>query len=116
MWFPSLAQARETLAARRDHYNHKRPHSALQDRCPAAFADLHRNTPERFALSDRPKTNGEPRQGFASPATAALDPARRLSEHFSDQGEALFRIAQSRDSLLSLWCDFQARQTGSGGP
>ena len=49
------------------------------------------------------------------PADAALDPARRLPEDDYHQGEALFRIAQTRDSLLSLWSDFQARQSGSGG-
>ena len=48
--------------------------------------------------------------------TAALDPVRRLSEDIQYQGEALSRIAHSRDSLLSLWSDFQARKTGSGGP
>jgi uncharacterized protein involved in exopolysaccharide biosynthesis len=47
--------------------------------------------------------------------SAALDPARRLSEHILDQGEALFRIARSQNSLLSLWSDFQARKPGSGG-
>ena len=46
----------------------------------------------------------------------ALDPARRLPEDIQYQGEALLRIAQTRGSLLSLWSDFQARKTGSGGP
>jgi putative transposase len=116
-WFPSLTEARQKLAEWRDHYNHRRPHSALDDRTPAAFASLHqRAQPERFALSDLPTTNAMPPQGFASPADAALDPARRLSEDNLDQGEALFRIARSQSSLLSLWSDFQARKTGSGGP
>jgi len=115
-WFPTLEHAREKLAAWRDHYNHERPHSALDDRAPAVFAGLHGAGPKRFALSDLDKTNGRPRQGFASPAAAALDPACRLSEDTYDKGEALLRIAKTRDSLLSLWSDFQARQTGSGGP
>jgi putative transposase len=115
-WFPTLADAREKLAQWRDHYNLRRPHSALDDRAPAVFASLHGVSPTRSALSDRRKTNGEPRQGFAAPAEAALDPARRLSEDILDQGEALFRIARSQSSLLSLWSDFQARKTGSGGP
>jgi hypothetical protein len=51
-----------------------------------------------------------------SPAEAALDPARRSSEDILDHGEALFRIARSQSSLLSLWSDFQARNTGSRGP
>jgi putative transposase len=114
-WFPTLATAREKLAQWQDHYNHRRPHSALDDRAPAVFASLHGVHPKRSALSDTHKTNGEPRQGFASPAEAALDPARRLSENILDQGEALFRIARSQSSLLSLWSDFQARKPGSGG-
>lgn len=62
------------------------------------------------------KANGKPRQGFASPAHAALDPARHLPEGIPYQGEALFRIAHSRGSILSLWSDFQARKMGSRGP
>jgi putative transposase len=116
-WFPSLAEARQKLAEWRDHYNHRRPHSALDDRTPAVFASLHQGTRrERFALSDSDKTNGGPPQGFATPANAALDPVRRLPEDILDQGEALFRIARSQSSLLSLWSDFQARKTGLGGP
>lgn len=41
-WFVSLADARQKLAKFREHYNHERPHSALADRTPAAFAELHR--------------------------------------------------------------------------
>jgi putative transposase len=115
-WFTSLSDAREKLAAWRDHYNHRRPHSALDDRAPASFAALHANRPPRFALSILDKANGKPRQGFASPAVAALDSARRLPEDTNDKGEALLRIAESRDSLLSLWSEFQARESGSGGP
>ncbi len=113
-WFPTLDQARKKLTVWRDHYNHRRPHSALDDRPPSVFADLHRSTARRFAPSDPYKANGKPRQGFALPADAALDPARRLPEDTYDQGEALFRIARTRDSLLSLWSDFQTRKTGSG--
>ena len=41
-WFTSLDDARQKLAKFRDHYNRERPHSALADRTPAAFAELHR--------------------------------------------------------------------------
>jgi len=41
-WFVSLADARQKLARFREHYNYERPHSALADRTPAAFAELHR--------------------------------------------------------------------------
>jgi putative transposase len=115
-WFSSLGNAREKLAAWRDHYNHRRPHSALDDRTPASFSALFCARPTRFALSTPHTVNGKPRQGFAAPAKAALDPARRLPEDIHDQGEALFRIARSRDSLLSLWSTLEARKSGSGGP
>jgi len=41
-WFLSLEDARGKLARFREHYNRERPHSALADRTPAAFAELHR--------------------------------------------------------------------------
>ncbi len=40
-WFSSLDDARQKLVRFREHYNHQRPHSALADRTPAAFATLH---------------------------------------------------------------------------
>jgi putative transposase len=40
-WFSSLDDARRKLAKFREHYNRERPHSALADRTPAAFAELH---------------------------------------------------------------------------
>jgi len=41
-WFTSLDDARLKLAKFREHYNRERPHSALADRTPAAFAELHK--------------------------------------------------------------------------
>ena len=41
-WFTSLDDARQKLAKFCEHYNQQRPHSALADRTPAAFAALHR--------------------------------------------------------------------------
>jgi putative transposase len=41
-WFATLEDARRKLAKFREHYNQQRPHSALADRTPAAFAELHR--------------------------------------------------------------------------
>ena len=116
-WLVSLADARQKLALWRYHYNQQRPHSALDDRTPAAFADLHRgNRAARSALSHPDKASGSPRQGSASPAHAALDPNSRLPERIYNQGEALLRLAQSRDPLVSLWSDFQARQKGLPDP
>jgi len=40
-WFSSLEDARRKLTRFREHYNHERPHSALADRTPSAFAALH---------------------------------------------------------------------------
>jgi len=50
-WFVSLADARQKLAKLRNHYNHERPHSALADRTPAAFAELHRRVAEKVSTS-----------------------------------------------------------------
>ncbi len=111
-WFPSLADAREKLMLWRHHYNQQRPHSALDDRTPTAFADLHRTRTARSALSHPHRASGTPRQGSASPASAALDPNSHSPPTFYNQGEALLRLAQSRDPLVSLWSDFQARHSG----
>ena len=101
-WFSSLDDAQRKLAAWRNHYNHHRPHSALDDRTPASFAVVFYARPTRFALSTLNTANGKPRQGYAPPADSAFDPAHRLPEDTYDQGEALFRIARSQNSLLSL--------------
>jgi putative transposase len=50
-WFSSLEDARQRLAKFREHYNHQRPHSALADRTPAAFAELHRSGKEKASTS-----------------------------------------------------------------
>ncbi len=52
-WFCSLEDAREKLANFRKHYNQQRPHSALVDRTPAAFAELHRLGKEKASTSLR---------------------------------------------------------------
>ena len=50
-WFVSLHDARLKLAKFRQHYNHERPHSALADRTPGAFAELHRCVTEKASTS-----------------------------------------------------------------
>lgn len=50
-WFVSLQDARQKLAKFREHYNHERPHSALADRTPAAFAELYRRVTEKTSTS-----------------------------------------------------------------
>ena len=50
-WFVSLDDARQKLAKFREYYNDERPHSALADRTPAAFAELHRRVRENTSTS-----------------------------------------------------------------
>lgn len=115
-WFSSLTDARETLARWRFHYNHQRPHSALADQTPAYFASQYAKSTERFAPMRMNRVSEEPRQRFASPAYAALDPVPCLPQKRQYRGEALFRIAHARDSLLSIWSELQAQKTSSEGP
>lgn len=115
-WFSSLTDANRKLTSWRSHYNEQRPHSALDDRPPAVFAKLHQQPGTRFALKTVRTASVNLRQGSATPAKAALDPDRHLPEDNLYEGEALLRIAQSRDSLLSIWSDWKARQTGLRGP
>ena len=115
-WFGSLVDARRTLAAWRKHYNHSRPHSALGDQTPAAFASRYDAMVERFAPSKTNTASEEPRQGFATPAAAALDPVPCLPEDSRYRSEALFQIAHSKSSLLTLWSAFQAHKTRFAGP
>ncbi len=115
-WFRSVEEARRKLAAWRDHYNHVRPHSSLNDRAPAEFARTHRALAEgRFALPTVDKAVGNRRQGFASPANAALDTGPRLPLRTIDKGEAPDRIAPGTgETHLSLWNARKARLTGTG--
>jgi putative transposase len=77
-WFTSLEDARRQLATWRYHYNHERPHSALQDQTLASVAAEHGSeVKRRFAFSSLDRALGVPPQGFAAPADAALDPGRR---------------------------------------
>jgi putative transposase len=114
-WFASLEEARQKLAAWRYHYNHERPHSALQDRTPAAVAALNRNQEHRrFALSIGDRALGVPRQGFASPTDVALDSCPRMPKMLRYESEALLRSA--RESLLSLWSERNPHFMRRGGP
>jgi putative transposase len=115
-WFGSLQQARSTLARWRHQYNHHRPHSALADQTPSAFASAYAQSLERFAPMNADRASEKPRQGFAAPAAAALDSVPCLPEDTRHRSEALFKIAHTRDSLLSLWSEFGPRKTSSAGP
>jgi len=114
-WFGSLHQARERLAEWRDHYNLRRPHSALDDQSPGSFASSYKSPAACFTPIGASTTSCGPRQGFAAPTNnAALDPVPRLPDNARYRGEALFEIAHARGSLLSLWSQLQARQSSSG--
>ena len=112
-WFSTISDANRKLLAWRTHYNEQRPHSSLDDRTPAAFAKLHGL---RVALPTLNKASARPTQGYATPATAALDSDSHLPEDDLQKGEARFRIARTRDSLLSLWSDWKAHEQGLRGP
>jgi putative transposase len=60
-WFSSLDEARQKLAKFREHYNHQRPHSALADRTPEAFAALHRGKASTSMGRTKPASNEEKR-------------------------------------------------------
>ena len=113
-WFNSLAQARQMLSTWRMHYNEQRPHSSLADRTPASFARQFRAVVERSAPKTVDRTSEELRQGFASPAHAALDPTLRLSEYGNYRGEAPFEITHGKNAPLGIWSRFQARKISSG--
>jgi len=88
-WFRSLAQAREQLAAWRDHYNHARPHSSLGDWTPGEFAAHDQQSGKgRFALDDDEKASCGARQGLTQAAAAALDRLLRLPNNGQYEGEA----------------------------
>jgi putative transposase len=117
-WFASLEEARHKLALWRHHYNHERPHSALQDRTPAAVAALHRtNEGRRFAFPTADRALVVPRQGFASPTDVALDPGPRVPSDPRYESEAPLRSGwETRESLLSVWSQQKPHFMRPGGP
>jgi hypothetical protein len=118
-WFRSLEEARQKLAAWWHHDNHQRPHSALRDRTPASVAAQHGGEGERrFAFSILDRALGGLRQGFASPADAALDPGPRAPwKNTLQEGEALLRSADETGvPLWGLWSARNPHFMRSGGP
>ena len=111
--FFSLIDSRQKLAAWKDDYNCVRPHSSLADRTPAAFAQLQakpkltsKTEQRRSALLHPNTTSANPGQGFAMPATAALDPSRRLPKSDLTRGRSSLsdRPRNQSHSLESLEC------------
>lgn len=64
-------------------------------------------------LTNRSEPAAKPGKGFALPAKAALDSARRPADDGLYEGEALACIARSQSPLVGLWSDFQARKQAS---
>ncbi len=116
-WFPNLAEAQRRLSAWREHYNQKRPHSALQDRTPDEFAALSGTSEDgHFALVHNQKASSGGRQGFPAAAKAALDRLLRLPKTGSYEGEAPKpKPSQTGVGYWSLQRLWKARQSGLGG-
>jgi Integrase core domain len=115
-WFVSLQDAQGTLSRWRLHYNHRRPHSALNDRSSAKFAMQYGEAVERFAPMSVDKAIEQPSQGFAAPANVALDSAARSPEDDRYRSEALFRIAHAKEPLIGIWIAFQAHKHSAEEP
>jgi hypothetical protein len=64
-----LEEAQAKLSERRNHCNHVRPHSAVDDRPAAVFAELHQESPQRFALFSIHCDKQVTASRFALPAT-----------------------------------------------
>jgi hypothetical protein len=109
--FFSLADARQKLRRWRDDFNQVRPHSALADRTPSEFAALWNTASpgcsgRRFALTTLNTASAKPRQGFASPADAALDtaPQRQKTPPTSGRSARPNRTRNQSHSIESLVC------------
>ena len=72
-WFTSLPDARRKIEAWRRDYNEQRPHSALQYRTPAEFAQA--SGALSFPLLAADTAERKRRQGFPAAAGAGLDTA-----------------------------------------
>lgn len=95
--FFSLEDAQRKLNHWRDDYNQHRPHSALADRTPQAFAEQCRaRGATRSALPASPTTGGIPTQGSAMPADAALDLGPRQLVHYPSRGRSASSALEER--------------------
>jgi putative transposase len=115
--FGTLAELREKLEQFRDHYNHQRPHSALDDYAPAEFARQYRAASESCFALDADSTASEPvcPGPSVNGLAAALDKPVQMRKSDKYEGEAgPGKPSRTRNSLLRLWKKFQARQSGSG--
>jgi putative transposase len=116
--FFSLADAQDKLHVWRDDYNHQRPHSALADRTPAEFAAKFQ--PLRIARSAPSTLNTaseNPCQGFATPATAALDKGSRQPVNRPIRGRsAAANRPPNKSSFLDLPDTFKRPSIGPPRP
>jgi hypothetical protein len=107
----SLADAQNKLARWRKDFNGARPHSALADRTPDEFAALWKDqaiscSPERLAPKTFHTAYVKPHQGFAPPASAALDPASHKLKQQLTSGRSAKpnRPRNNSHSIESLHC------------
>ncbi|MGH7869802.1 MAG: integrase core domain-containing protein [Candidatus Dormibacteraceae bacterium] len=100
----------------RDYYNQQRPHSSLAHRTPTALARDHEVAVERFATINASTANFESRQGSLRRQRSPPLTRSSLAGKSPLSGKALIRIAHTRDSLLSIWSELQARESSSGEP
>ena len=104
--FFSRDDAQRKLNHWRDDYNHHRPHSALADRTPHAFAELCRaGGATRFALPPSPTAGVVPTQGSATPADAALDLGPRQLVHYPSRGRSAFSALEERPHNQSSYLE-----------
>ncbi len=107
----SLTDAQNKLARWRKDFNGTRPHSSLADRTPSEFAALWKDeamrcSGERLAPKLFDTAYGKPPQGFASPASAALDPASHKQNKPLTSGRSAKpnRPGNNSHSIESLHC------------
>lgn len=114
--FMTLEEAQAKLAEWRNHYNHIRPHSALDDRPPAV---LPRCTEHRHRASLCCHRMRQTAHRVKRSLCRLTPPLTRLAVCLKIsiiRAKRSYASPKTRGSLLSLWSDFQAHKTGSGEP
>lgn len=111
-WSRTLEEAKKKLFGWWKHYNEQRPHSALNDRTPGVFARQYNKSTLGASPTQTDPAGSGLSQEFASPAYAALDPARCLQEDDFYRSDLLGKIASSQSPLVRLWCELKANKSG----
>jgi putative transposase len=96
-WFSSLDDARTKLAKFREHYNQQRPHSALADRTPAAFAALHKEKATTLLGLGNPRQQREKGLTLTKPIASFV--TEKGAVHPADLRQGRSQLCQSRQRL-----------------